>query len=235
MKPSIMICVPAYGQSMSMQTGRALYDIGIALTSARIDHRLMMLSAADIEEVRNLFVTSWYDEYPSFTHLLFIDADMGFEPQLILDMIKFNRPLVGTFYMRRQPEPSVVGLAPEGHSIKDVHQGFIRSVGIGGGVMMISREVIRTMLEKLPGMEGKLPGGIAKSYPKLSRYILAFDKIKTDEIRLSEDLAFCHRWLACGGEIWANVAHKISHIGPFDFHVRYQGILEAKASAQVAA
>jgi hypothetical protein len=52
---------------------------------------------------------------------------------------------------------------------------------------------------------------------------------------LSEDVSFCSRWReGCGGEIWANINHKISHVGPFDFHMRYQGVLEAKAQ-QVAA
>ena len=234
-KPSIMICMPCYGQSMMMQTARALYDLGNYLTSERIEHRLMMLAAADIEQVRNLFVTEWYEAYPKFSHLLFIDSDMGFEPALIRDMIRFNKPVMGTFYMRRQQEPSVVGLAAVGHSLKDVHQGFLRSNGVGGGVLMISREVIKTMLERLPNMRRKLPGGIQRAYPHLSSFILAFDKIKTDDVDLSEDLSFCQRWHDCDGEIWANVAHKISHIGPFDYHLRYQGILEAKAKAAEAA
>jgi hypothetical protein len=48
-------------------------------------------------------------------------------------------------------------------------------------------------------------------------------------VRLSEDMSFCYRWIEqCGGEIWANVNHRISHVGPFDYAIRYQGILEAK-------
>jgi hypothetical protein len=51
-------------------------------------------------------------------------------------------------------------------------------------------------------------------------------------LRLSEDMSFCYRWInQCGGEIWANVNHRISHVGPFDYAIRYASILEAKAKA----
>ena len=39
-----------------------------------------------------------------------------------------------------------------------------------------------------------------------------------------------------GGEIWANVKHRISHVGPFDFAIRYQGIMESnEANAEALA
>jgi hypothetical protein len=45
-------------------------------------------------------------------------------------------------------------------------------------------------------------------------------------------MSFCYRWInQCGGEIWANVNHRISHVGPFDYAIRYASILEAKAKA----
>jgi hypothetical protein len=31
---------------------------------------------------------------------------------------------------------------------------------------------------------------------------------------LSEDFAFCKRWLDMGGEIWADLASRLSRVGP---------------------
>jgi hypothetical protein len=59
-------------------------------------------------------------------------------------------------------------------------------------------------------------------------------RITHDDYRLSEDFSFCERWRACG-EIWANVNHEISHVGPVDFHMSYGDVLEAKAAAAKAA
>lgn len=236
-KPSIMICVPAYGQSVAAQTMEALFTLAQYLTANGIRHQLSWYSAADIVEVRNLFLTSWYDCHKQYSHMLFVDADMGFEPQLIRDMVKFDKPLVGAFYARRQMPPSIVGAALDpDHTLKDVtRDGFIKANYIGGGVMLISRKMIDTLIEKMPSVIDALPGVLAAATPlPLTRLIRAFDCILMDDRRLSEDVSFCSRWRDCGGEIWANINHKISHVGPFDFHMRYMGVLEHKAAQEKA-
>jgi hypothetical protein len=237
MRPTgILICVPAMGQQMCAATALSLYTTAQYLASKNIHNRMTWYSAADIEDVRNLFLTVWYDGHPEFSHMLFVDADMGWEPGLINDYIRFDKPLVGTLYAKRKMPASIVGTVPDGHSIKDVQHGFMRATGLGGGLMMISREVVTTMLEKMPELSDPIPSSLAEATPdlKLKRIIRAFDKIRDANRRLSEDMAFCARWLDCGGEIWANVNHRISHIGPFDYAIRYQGVLEAKAQAEAA-
>lgn len=225
----ILICVPAYGQTMYAQTAQSVFSLGQYLTREGIRNSLMWYSGADIEEIRNLFITAWYDAYPEYSHLLFVDSDMGFPPELVRDMIWFDKPLMGTLYAKRKAEPSIVGTLPPGHSSKDIAYGFMKSEGLGTGVMMISRDVVKTMLEKIPKLSRPIQSSLAEASPdmKLTRIIHAFDKIKNDEYQLSEDMSFCRRWVAIGGEIWANVAHRISHVGPFDYAIRYQGILEA--------
>lgn len=229
----ILICVPAYGQTMYAQTAQSLFALGQYLTREGIRSQLMWYSGADIEEIRNLFVTAWYDGKPEFSHLLFVDSDMGFPYELIKDMMWFNKPIMGTLYAKRKAEPSIVGTLPAGHSTKDIAYGFMKSEGIGTGVMMISREVITTMLEKIPNLSRPIQSSLAEASPEmgLTRIIHAFDKIKNHQYQLSEDMSFCRRWVAIGGEIWANVAHRISHVGPFDYAIRYQGIMEAKEQA----
>jgi hypothetical protein len=63
------------------------------------------------------------------------------KPNLIRDMIKFNKPVMGCFYAKRKAEAEVVGTA-DAHTIADVQHGFVKATGIGCGVMMISRDVI---------------------------------------------------------------------------------------------
>ncbi len=202
------------------------------------------------------------------------DPEYG-KPNLIRDMIRFNKPLVGCFYAKRKSDPEVVGTA-EPHTLADVQHGFIKVTGMGCGVMLIHRDVITTMLEKLPHISDRVTSLLARARPdaKISRIVGAFSKLQTDErmlnearinsdllqalgrsedleqsvgawmegiknirlhdgrrLRMSEDMSFCYRWIEqCGGEVWANVNHRINHVGPFDFALRYQGILEAKAA-----
>ena len=229
-KPSIMVCLPAYGQTNCTVTTESLFKLAQFFTLNSIRHQLSWYSAADIVEVRNLFLTSWYDCHPQFSHMLFIDADMGFEPELIRDILNFDKPLAGAFYARRQMPPSVVGAAlKEDHSFPDIKNGFLPAAYIGAGVMMIKRSMITEMLEKKPELIDALPNVLAQATNlPLTRLIRAFDPILEDNRRLSEDISFCSRWAECGGEIWANVMHKIDHVGMFNFHLRYGGIMETK-------
>ena len=43
----------------------------------------------------------WCCRIPSYTHLLFIDSDMGYAPTLIDKMINFDKPLTGCVYPKR--------------------------------------------------------------------------------------------------------------------------------------
>jgi hypothetical protein len=235
MRPTgVLICIPAYEHKMYAETALSLFCAAQFFAEKKIHCKFTWYSGADIEDVRNLFLTNWYDTQQEFSHLLFVDADMGFEPELLRDFIRFDKPLMGVLYAKRKAGPEIVGIVPEGHSINDVVHGFIRADAVGCGVMMISRDVVTKMLEVMPYLSDEMQSSLMQATPgiKLKRVIRAFDKIRTETMRLSEDMSFCYRWNACGGEVWANVNHKISHVGPFDFAIRYGGVLAAKAQPQ---
>lgn len=239
----ILICMPAYGQQNYTETTQSLYNLALKLTVKGIPSSFCFMSAADITEVRNLFLTTWYDGYPKevFSHILFVDSDMGFPSQLIEDMIKFEKPLMGCLYARRSfPAVAVGRCFNSDQSVDDIVDGFVEVHGVGFGVTMISREVVDGILKKFPevidtnvsghpGQELLGPGGAEK------RLLRVFDPFYLDNgLKLSEDLAFCERWKRCGGEVWANVNHLIGHVGPFNYSIRYADYLENKARDKAA-
>lgn len=227
----VLICLPVFGQFNMTRTTQTIYEIGQWLTRHNIPNQLLWYSASDIVEVRNLFLTAWYDGYTQHSHMLFMDSDMGFDAGYVRDALKFNKPLVGTFYRRRQEEISIVGTAYKSpHTIDDVVDGFLRSSGVGGGGMLISRGLVDEMLRKMPWLRDELPSVLAENAPEeVKQLIRAFDPIREGTRRLSEDMSFCQRWMDCGGEIWANVRYPISHIGPHDYQICYE--LELKRNA----
>jgi len=238
----IFIGVPAYGQTFYTSCVRSLFRLAIELDRRKLQPILATVSHADIAEGRNMLLTHWFDETDA-SHLLFVDADMGFEPQLILDMIEFDKPVVGAVYPRRkidldrfakaigagQPTQKAAASAydyvVQKPSRATAHKGFIRVEGCGTGVLLIQRSCVKTMIEKLPqivdlrAQEGVGPGGAAR------RLIRAFEFLTVDGDRLSEDFSFCYRWREmCAGEIWANISHQISHVGLQQFTARFSDV-----------
>jgi hypothetical protein len=92
--------------------------------------------------------------------------------------------------------------------------------GCGAGVLLIAQTAIETMLKKMP----KLSAPTANNSPlaaNLDRLIRAFEPLRVNDALLSVDFSFCHRWNACGGQVWVNTAHEIEHIGLHGFKGRY--------------
>ncbi len=247
MKPTgILICVPAFGQMVTSLTMQSLFNVAVRLTHPMggvgyIPVSVATMAAAEIGELRNLFLTSWFDgpHKGIFSHLLFVDADMEFPVELILDMIKFNQPIMGCFYAKRALPAKAVGRCfNEDQSLDDVNEfGFMECQGVGGGVMMISRECVTKMIETLPEIIDKDVENHPGAEVMGGRLIRAFDPCisRINGQRLSEDLAFCERWAWCGGKVWASVNHIIGHYGPFNFSIRYADHLEKKSREKAEA
>jgi|GEM_PF-779847 len=241
MAHKIFIFVPAFGQHITATTFLTTHALQQALAAKGIGGGVSTLSFPDIAELRSMALTIFYDALDA-SHLLFIDADMGFAPELVLDMLMFGEPLVGTLYPQRKLPLSWAG-SGTGEKVTERRAGFMRVEGVGMGCTLISREVVTRMLEQFPEIvDTRLslhPACQMMKDAKCTRLIRAFDKIDLPERgQVSEDLSFCMRWNKCGGKTWAAIGHKISHVGPFDYCGRYLDVIEAQereAAAQAQA
>lgn len=229
----IFIAMPCMGQMVSMTTLTSVYETTKMLQKHGIKNELKCVAASEIDELRNLFLTVWYDK-TDYSHLIMFDADMGWNPDMIKDMLWFDhkkgsKALLGTIYAKRDAKKlkMVGGVKADHDSLDSVVDGFLPCEYVGGGVLMIPREVVTEMIEKLPDIVTGLPSYMTdQNEVALERIIRGFRKIQEPNMVLSEDVSFCERWKQCGGEIWANVRYHVSHIGPFDHCIRYEGILE---------
>lgn len=238
----IMIATPAYGEVFYTPYVSAILRLTRMLQKRDWDFAFNAISYSEIAESRNFLLTHWFDKTDA-SHLLFVDADMGFPPELITDLIDLDKPVVGAVYPKRTIDMNKV--AQNAAEAKDAagaiaraqdfvlrplrgakpaagRPGFIEVEACGSGVLLITRGCIEEMLKKLPALsdvKAKTTSPLAKN---LDRLIRAFDVLFVDGLRLSEDFSFCHRWRRqCGGEVWASIAHEIAHIGLHQFRARY--------------
>lgn len=226
--PKVFIALPAYGQNVMSTTTSSLLTTQRMLQANGWEGGFGTLSYPDIVEIRNIFLSIWFDNMPQSTHLLFIDSDMGWPAELIQDMINFsvrgNHPLVGAICPKKKLPIEFAGRAKVGDA--KVVDGFMEVNGIGGAIMLISREVVTAMLAKFPEIDDRITvkNHAAKAIldtQNCTRLIKAFNKVHINGEEFSEDLSFCHRWNDCGGDIWANIMHEITHVGLYEYKGRY--------------
>ena len=234
---SILICVPTYKNQLSASTFLTTHALANLLRSKSINTGVTAISSPDIEWVRNFLLTFWYDKQPQYSHLLFIDDDMAFMPDVVTDMILFDEPVVGALYPKKVYP---VQWAVSGISNPEWRGPFIEVEGLGCGCFLIRRDAITTMLEKMPELVDTRTtmGNEFMIREKMTRLIRAFSCIEDAEKgRVSEDISFCRRWRECGGRVWAATHHQMIHVGPHEYTNTYGewAVAEMKKAEQIAA
>lgn len=182
--------MPAFGQVNTAFTTGSLVSLTRFLTERQQFGGFAQMSYPDLEDLRSMFLSVWFDKCDA-THILFVDADMSFEPQLVLDMIDFDKPLVGCLYPKRTLPIAWVGSKLEGEN--EIVNGFMKVEGIGFGVTLISRPCIQAMIDgKHCEIDEELDAHTAGKTLKaqgVTRMIRAFDKIRLPGRKLSEDFS----------------------------------------------
>lgn len=234
MATNILMCVPAYGNQVSVATLNTTHALMQAFMTKGIRGGLAAFSFPDVAEARNIMLTGWYDTCPDATHLLFIDSDMGFSPQVVFDFLTFNEPIIGAMYSKKAI-PIQWAASGLGDKFAERRGEFMKVAGIGMGCFLIRRDAIDTMLAKMPELSDSRMEFHAAKDMLPNRIIRAFDSFDNPDDRthgrMSEDLAFCARWRMCGGDVWASIGHEIEHVGQYSYKAHYMRHIEEKAAA----
>lgn len=243
MARKVFIFVPAFGGKMETVTVKTLLMLNATLAQKGIQTSYTDFSFPDIAEARSIAFTIWLDTMPDWDYLLFIDADMMFDPMLVTDMMLLDEPLIGAIYPQRKIP---LGWAGSGCGTLTERRGdFIVVEGVGMGCTLIRRDVGKIMLEQMPELVDTRismhPAGETLKGAGCGRMIRAFEKLDLPERGvISEDLSFCIRWNRCTmpdgskGKTWAAIGHMMHHVGPFDYQGRYLDVVNGLIAQQMA-
>jgi hypothetical protein len=228
---NILCYVPAYGGQITLATFMATHRMVPMLHQKGHSVAITTSSSPDIVEVRNAMLTAWYDGMKGSSHLLMIDADMGFPPEVVVDMLALNEPMVGVIYPKKSLD---IEWAASGWG-KDPNAGgkghFMKVRGLGMGCFLIRRDAVDQIIEQFPGIIDTAL--MDPSIHPEGRMIRAFEKCRNDEGHLmSEDISFCWRWEKCGGTVWGAGGYEIEHVGPHSFKACYAKWAEEKAAVE---
>lgn len=233
---NLFLFVPAYRGQISATTFEASHRIAQGLMSKNIPVAIATYSYFDIAELRNMVLSVWYDTMPNSTHILFMDDDMGYPAQMIMDMLLLDEPVVGAIYPKKSVPRQWCG---SGIEAAEYRPGFIEVEAVGGGALMIRRDAVTKMIEGYPDLvrpymtlgDMRAAGG--------TRTLSFFDQIVTPEGKAGEDISFCRRWRALAKVpndpdhvVWASVAYEIQHVGPWIFSACFGKERDAEAKAK---
>ena len=234
----LFISTPCYGGHCTKQYAGSILKLQTETRKRGIDIQLDTTENESlITRARNMSVARFLTS--DCPYLLFIDADINFQPESVLQAIDADEDVVvspypkkrivweqgedevkqgGTKSLDRVTSDLVINVKQAAATI--VKERFVDVLDGGTGFMLIKRQVLLDMIKAYPELE------CMNDHPNvpIKEYYALFDcMIDPDNKRyLSEDYAFCRRWQLLGKTIKMNIESTLGHVGtiPFTFNLK---------------
>lgn len=233
---NLLVATPMYGGQCTGPYMRSIMGLQEACRQAGYGFALTdMYNESLITRARNEFVTRFIEEQ-QFTHMMFIDADIGFNAADVIKMIEHDKDIMCGVYSKkainwdRVKEAVLEGvptnllqhftgvsftkLMPLEESVSNEWSWYepIEIAHGGTGFMLISRAVVEKLKDVVPTYytpENKMMYNMFES----SLSPVEGNPNKMD--LLSEDYHFCKLWRTNGGKVWAAPWAVLDHVGTY--------------------
>jgi hypothetical protein len=166
------------------------------------------------------------------THILFCDADIGFSPENLFRLLAADKPVIGGVYPLKMIDwdkaraaakadaPDllaaslgyVIRFVPTPDHSVSIEGGMAKVAYAGTGFLLIQRQALQRLVDAHPELRAKM-GDMSDKLA--DEAVMVFETMIEPETGqyLSEDYAFCRRWQDLGGEIWADLEARLTHVG----------------------
>jgi hypothetical protein len=210
----ILIATPAYGGLVYSNYTESLVHTCDMLRMLNIDFGLKYINNQIVTRARNM-CSSVFLENESYTHMLFIDADVRWNPIDVKKLIEHELECVIGVYPNKRYywkddkltlNPSSVFETP----FSGINQLIKVKYG-ATGFMLLARSALERVKNKvetfhLPGENGK----------QTTLYNFFDCKIVNNDY-LTEDYHFSHLFNEAGGEIFADTSIQLTHMGSHEY------------------
>jgi hypothetical protein len=212
-KVHLHIGIPCYGGMVSEPTMTSFLRFVLLAQQCGLNWSLdTMVNESLIPRGRNNLMAKMMTNQNA-THFMFIDADIRFQPESIMQMIAYDKEVIGGLYPKKAlPINYVINLKPQ-----VTVQGDIYTVDtMGTGFLLFKRSVYEKLIQAHPETKYVDDIGLGKQYEPMM-YAIFDCMIDHRGHYLSEDWTFCRRWQALGGDIWAHSKTLLNHVGHYEF------------------
>ena len=209
----VHIAMPCYGGMLTESTFMSYIKFANTARQLGVDWTLeTMVNESLISRARNTLTAKFLHQKDS-THLMFIDADIGWEPWHLLVLLNHNKEVIGGLYpMKTMPLKWVVNGFDGAEEGPDGLQEVSKA---GTGFLLSKREVFEKMVSHPAVKSYKNDIGLDPVYDQYLRTY--FDTAVRQNRYYSEDWTFCENWRDLGGRIWVDKRILLRHAGHFNF------------------
>ena len=222
--PKIYIAMACY-DSVKINTMLAVTRLVKEFTKAGLEWQIETVKSPYVSKARNaltaLFLRSKYD------YLLFIDADVEFNPEAVIRMLVTKKDIILTPYRVKFPQD--VNFTKYSVSFPDdkninILPGDLVEISEGpAGLMLIHRKVFEFLMDSCPRLKIQHPFK-KESDPYLYNFWdTTFDM--DQGLWRGEDISFCRLARDYGFKIYANIKSQTTHHGSYGWPGKFEDAL----------
>lgn len=246
---SLFIATPVHSEC-SIHYTQALLELQQLCFKHKIKITFSLIKSSLVTQGRNLCVASFLDS--DFTHMLFVDSDIYFDSEAIINMLNKDKDVISMPYplktmmwdklfnkiqMGKVKTPEDIkkflNVYPmKVEDVKDINviDGVMEVTHSPTGCMMIKRSVFDKMIKSYPDkaiVQKTVINGKYVNKPNMWNF---FDCIHdpVEKTYLGEDFSFCKLWKEIGGKCYAYIESNIVHVGEHQYEGRFADELKPR-------
>lgn len=246
-----LIGIPCYDQQVTEPFFMSMMKTALGFKNIGLNFAIATISDSLITRARNQLVAKFMAN-SELTHLLFIDADIGFNSEDILKLLWHDKDVMtGSYPIKEIRWNKIIDLVKEGcpeeelvskslryvvNPVKDstgrieVDNGALSIYDAGTGFMLIKRSVFEKMFEEYSHLRYKDDTGSLNENEREHSYALFNSYVDEDGRFLSEDYGFCRYWQKLGGTIWVDPSIEMTHLGRMKYTGKMMDYINIVAS-----
>jgi hypothetical protein len=233
-KTHLFFAVPCYGGQVTEPFFTSFLKLQLAAGQLGLKYSIRtIVNDSLVTRARNTLVAHFLANTEA-THLMFIDADIRFQPEDVIRLLQHQKPVIGGSYPKKTIDwasikqhaaqlsaehlkfaGSEYALNPVAGQSQETNPLEVKDLATG--FLMIERSVITQLCEANPQLKYKNTMVPDPSYKDLFYALFDTSIDEDDKVYLSEDYTFCRRWQKIGGKIFCDRSIALDHVGHYTF------------------
>lgn len=217
-KISVVFATPCLEQKVALEYLRSMTETNFLLWKHGLwSGQIYRPGDCFVAKARNRLVSDFLTQFPDCENFFFLDDDIGWPAEKVLEFIRRPDDIVGGVYPKKSKEmdfPVSFAFHADSGLLNEPGNGLVEALTIPTGFMRIKRHVLEKMASRFGtykdedlDADGK---SVIREYPNI---FVCGPNPEMDNLFTGEDTMFCLRWQQMGGSMWVDPDIEFKHRG----------------------
>lgn len=221
----LFIATPCYNAQVTSKYTESLINTCIFLNEKNIKHTVKFINNQIVTRARNMLAHNFMNSELNFTHMLFIDADIIWKPQDVMNLLEHDLECVigvypnKQYYVSKNESGKNINILSSSQlyqpiQIKEDNEYLIKAEFAATGFMMLKKAGLKKIESCIQTFTMPLDNINHVKYENVYNY---FDCNVVNSQYLTEDYHFSLLLNKNGGDIYADKRIVLLHTGNHDY------------------